>query len=104
VPAAAHGTTLGAGALGFSNGEVVAMARWGAAGQNSRAHSTCRENLTARWPVHSNAECVSKMRRAKMRRGEDMSSMRWGAHSRVALTRSPARIQHGTLTRTSEGW
>jgi hypothetical protein len=43
----AHGTTLGDGALGFANGEVVAKARWGAAGQNSRAHSTCRERLSA---------------------------------------------------------
>jgi hypothetical protein len=38
----AHGTALGAGALGFASGEVVAKARCGAAGQNSHAHTTCR--------------------------------------------------------------
>jgi hypothetical protein len=104
VPAAAHGTTLGAEALDFSNSEVVAMVCRGAAGQDSRAHSNCREEHTARWPEHSNAKRVAKLRRAKMRRGEDMSSMRWGAHSRVAHTRSPARIHHGTLASTGEGW
>jgi hypothetical protein len=49
----AHGMAQDAGALGFTSGEVVAKARWGAAGQISRAHATCRKTLSARWPVHN---------------------------------------------------
>jgi hypothetical protein len=36
----------------------VAKARWGAAGQNSHAHATCRNMLSARRPVHSNTKRV----------------------------------------------
>jgi hypothetical protein len=43
----ARGTALGAGALGFASGEVVAKARWGADGQISRAHAICRKMLSA---------------------------------------------------------
>jgi hypothetical protein len=49
----AHDTVQDAGALGFASGEVVAKARWGAAGQISCAHATCRKTILARWPVHS---------------------------------------------------
>jgi hypothetical protein len=50
---------LGADALGFANGEVVAKARWGAAVQNSRTHTTYRKWLSARRLVHSNVKRVS---------------------------------------------
>jgi hypothetical protein len=55
----AHDTALDAGALGFSSGKVVAKARWGAAGQISRAHATCRKTLSVRWPVHRSTNRAS---------------------------------------------
>jgi hypothetical protein len=64
----AHDTTLGASALGFASGEVMAKARWGAASQISRAHATCRKTLSARRPVHSNTKRVSAAARQDVSR------------------------------------
>jgi hypothetical protein len=92
VAANMHGTTLGAGALGFANGEVVAKARWGAAGQNSRAHSPA-EKGSRREGRYTATRSTSPRRHAKMRRGEDKSLVHWGAHHRVTLHRKNTALR-----------